>query len=72
MINIHEQMHLLYKFVDLSDIRKTIKEITSIQSTLGTIANENGINKTVDQIITRASLFESHHETSNSHRKLED
>jgi hypothetical protein len=71
MIDIHEQMHLLYRFVARSDVTKIIKELSLIQDAIGTIANGNGMHKTVEQVITRRNLFESHHEISDSHRELE-
>lgn len=39
MIDIHEQMHLLYRFVDRADVKKIVKELTIIQEAIGTIAD---------------------------------
>lgn len=72
MIDIHEQMHLLYKFVDRNDVKKIIREVTVIQDAIGTISHENSTHKTFDQTITRANLFQSHQAISDTHRELED
>ena len=59
MINIHEQMHLLYKFVDRNDIRKILKELTIIQDAIGTIVDEENMHKTFDQVLTKKNLIDS-------------
>jgi hypothetical protein len=41
MINTHEQMHLLYKFIDRSDVRKIIKELNIIKLSIGNVNLES-------------------------------
>lgn len=65
-------MYLLYKFVDRSDVRKTIKELSVIQDAIGKIAHEKGIHRSFDQTITRVNLFDSHQVIANSRRELVD
>lgn len=51
-------MHLLYQFVDRTDVKNIIKELTHIKESVGSVAVTNQTHKRYTQLITRKEVME--------------
>lgn len=62
MIRIHEEMHLLYKFIEKTDVKKIIKELSIIKESIGNINTETSdqiTHKDYEELITKHDIEEA-------------
>lgn len=62
MIKIHEEMHLLYRFIEKADIKKVIKELSIIKDSIGDIntdAQDQLTHKNYEELLTKQELEEA-------------
>lgn len=68
MIDTHEQMHLLYQFIDRNDVKKIVRELSVIKDCIGSVTLSIDGHKSYSQLITRRDLIETSQDISESRR----